>query len=91
MSFLCLAFPISGIDCLCHLLHLQQGSWFSTLAHCVLNAICKTAIEDMLDGLASPSGLNCKAVEIDQVLGYPPVLFHPEVLKKAGCSPKKQD
>ena len=85
MSFLSLAFPVSGINSLRHLLHLWESDWFSMLAHCILNAIWKTAIKDITEGLTAPSHLDSKAIEIDQVFHNPLVLLHLKILKKGFC------
>jgi len=58
------------------------GDQLSALAHRILNAIWKTVIKDMTEGLTAPSHLDREAVEIDQVLCDLLVLLHLKVLKK---------
>jgi hypothetical protein len=71
-----LSFPITCINRLREILHVQKGIRLSNLGHLVLDAVRKSAIESVSECTVALVDLCGKTIELDEVFADALVVFH---------------
>ena len=81
-------FPIAVVQALGEFSELRKGVGFSNFGNAVLETIRKSAVELIAQRGGAPADLRSEATELSDVLGYPLVVRHSEVLEVMFHSPR---